>query len=145
MSRAPSPFRQSDLTRAIKAYVKAGRFVVSIDVEYVCRSRLKWQHDGSDWVLWCGRRRMGRVVPDAEQPGMYRSEKAGRRSSNIANLSWTKDAVLAAAIRELEWSARTKAANDPSKSPENEGSFKGNRSSFRANDLAATPTAGRLA
>jgi hypothetical protein len=24
MSRAPSPFRQSDLTRAIKAYVKAG-------------------------------------------------------------------------------------------------------------------------
>jgi hypothetical protein len=24
MSRAPAPFRQSDLTRAIKAYVKAG-------------------------------------------------------------------------------------------------------------------------
>ena len=24
MSRAPSPFRQSDLTRAIKAYIKAG-------------------------------------------------------------------------------------------------------------------------
>ena len=24
MSRAPSPFRQSDLTRAVKAYIKAG-------------------------------------------------------------------------------------------------------------------------
>jgi hypothetical protein len=32
-------------------------------IEYACRSRLKWKRDGADWVLWDGRRRMGRVGP----------------------------------------------------------------------------------
>ena len=116
---------------------------MSIDLEYACRSRLKWKHDGSDWVLWCGRRWMGRVVPDSDQPGMYRSVKSGGRLSDMASLSWSKDAVLGAAIRDLEWEAHHKAARDPSKCPENGGLKLAVCPSVRANDLAATSMAGR--
>jgi hypothetical protein len=90
-------------------------------LEYACRSRLEWKRDGTDWILWQGRRRMGRVVPDAVSPGLYRSVKAGGRLSDMANLSWSKDAVVAAAMRELEWTFRCKPARDPSKCPVNEG------------------------
>jgi hypothetical protein len=69
---------------------------------------------------------------------MYRSLKTGGRLSDMANLSWTKDAVLGAAIRDLEWETRHKAARDPSKCPEYGGSFKDKCPSVRANDLAAT-------
>jgi hypothetical protein len=88
-------------------------------LEYACRSRLKWKRDGADWVLFNGRRRMGRVTPAADHPGMYRWEKAGGRFSAIGNLSWVKDAVLAAAVRELEWTMRSKLARDPSKPQQN--------------------------
>jgi hypothetical protein len=110
---------------------------MSIGLEFACRSRLKWKRDGSDWVLWCGRRRMGCVVPDSDQTGMYRSIKTGGRLSDMASLAWSKDAVLGAAIRELEWEVRHKVARDPSKCPENGGSFKDNCPSIRANDLGA--------
>ena len=53
---------------------------------------------------------MGRVVPDPANPGMYRSLKSGD-FSDISNLSWAKDAVLAQAIREVAY----ELANDPSK------------------------------
>ena len=33
-------------------------------LEYACWSRLKWVRDDADWVLLCGRRRMGRVAPE---------------------------------------------------------------------------------
>ncbi len=71
---------------------------------------LKWKRDGADWVLWYRRRRMGRVVPDANYPGMYRSVKSGGRLSDMANASWAKNAVLVEAIRELEWTPSRKAA-----------------------------------
>jgi hypothetical protein len=117
---------------------------MSIDLEYACRSRLKWKRDGSDWVLLCGRRWMGRVVPDSDQPGMYRSVKSGGRLSDMASLSWNKDAVLDAAIRDQEWEARHKVARDPSKCPENGGLKSTVCPSIHANDLAATPIAGRV-
>jgi hypothetical protein len=88
--------------------------------EYACRSRPKWKRDGADWVLHCGRRRMGRVVPDDKYPGMFRSVKS-RGLSDMANLSWSKDAVMAEAIRDLEWDLRQDGAIDPSKCPVNEG------------------------
>jgi hypothetical protein len=56
---------------------------------------------------------MGCVVPDAKYPGMYRSLLSGGRLSDMANLSWAKDPVLAAAERELEWEARQQPAIDP--------------------------------
>ena len=52
--------------------------------------------------------RMGRVVPDKDHPGMWRSVKSNGRS-DLANLSWAKDAVLAQAARELAY----EAANTP--------------------------------
>ena len=79
--------------------------------EYTIRSRLKWQRDGSSWLLLYGRRRMGRVVPDGQYPGMWRSLRS-RGLSDMANLSWAKDAVVGAAIREIAWDA----ASTPSKS-----------------------------
>jgi hypothetical protein len=81
---------------------------------------LTWRRDGTDWVLLHKRRRMGRVVPDNEHPGMYRVALSRSRLSDMANLSWAKDAALAAAVRELEWEANHRASNPP-KRPEKGG------------------------
>jgi hypothetical protein len=113
-------------------------------LEHACRSRLKWKRDGADWVLLDRRRRLGRVVPDAVWPGMYRSVKSGGRLSDIANLSWSKDAVMAAAIRELEWTLRCKPARDLSKCPVNEGVNRLSSLSIRLNEGAATYAAQHL-
>jgi hypothetical protein len=82
---------------------------VTDEQEYAIRSQLKWKRDGADWVLWYRRRCMGRVVPDAEWKGMFRSLKHGGLS-DMANLSHTKDSVMATALRELAWEVRKKAA-----------------------------------
>ena len=79
--------------------------------------RLQWKRDGADWVLLCQRRRMGRVIPDSKYPGMYRIKLSHGRLSDMANLSWAKNAALVAAERELEWEARDIAAIDPRKCP----------------------------
>jgi hypothetical protein len=83
---------------------------MTLEEEYAIGSQLKWQRDGSQWVLLRGRRRMRRVAPDHQYPGMWRSPKSGGRSSDIANLSWAKDAVMAEATQELAWDARQQAA-----------------------------------
>jgi hypothetical protein len=90
-------------------------------LEFAIRSRMRWQRDGTDWVLFYNRRRMGRVVPDSKWPGMFRSLKSAGRLSDMANLSWAKDAVLGDAIREIEWSVRHDGARDPPKSPAKRG------------------------
>ena len=51
-------------------------------------------------------------------PGMWRSVKAGGQLSDMSNLSWAKNAVLIAAEREPEWEDRQRRAIDPSKCPE---------------------------
>ena len=89
--------------------------------EFAARSQLKWQRDGDEWVLLYRRRRMGRVVPYSANPGMYRSLKSGD-FSDISNLSWAKDAVLAQAVREVAY----ELANDPSKCPVKRGVSKSN-------------------
>jgi hypothetical protein len=94
--------------------------LINAEQEYAIRSKLKWQHDGADWILLHGRRRMGRVVPDGQYPGMWRSAKS-RGLSDMANLSWARDAVVGAALRELEWRVAQDAATDPRKCPENRG------------------------
>ena len=86
------------------------------DEEFAARSQLKWQRDGDVWILLYRRKRMGRVVPDKDHPGMWRSVKSNGRS-DLANLSWAKDAVLAQAVRELGY----EAANNPSKPQQNRG------------------------
>jgi hypothetical protein len=83
------------------------------------RPGLTWRRDGADWVLLSGRRRFGRVVPDTAYPQMWRSALSGGRLSDMANLSWAKNAVLVAAEREFEWEAGSATA--PPNCPEKRG------------------------
>jgi hypothetical protein len=94
---------------------------VTPEEEYAIAANLAWRRDGADWVLFYKRRRMGRVVPDGKYPGMFRSTKSGGRLSDMANLTWSKGAVLEEAIRELAWDIRHGAATDPRKAQQNEG------------------------
>ena len=95
-------------------------------------SSLQWKRAGRGWRLFDGRRRFGDVIPDSEYPGMWRCVLSGGRVSDMANLSWAKNAVLEAAVRELQYEARQNAATDPSKCPENEGVFGGGASLVRS-------------
>ena len=85
--------------------------------EFAARSQLKWTQ-GNAWILLYRRRRMGRVVPDKDHSGMWRSVKVDGILSDTANLCWSKDNVMAQAIREAAWNA----ANDPRKCPIKRGS-----------------------
>src|SRR6476660_2381937 len=80
--------------------------------EFAARSQLKWTREGDAWIL-LRRRRMGRVVPDRDHPRMWRSVKVDGTLSDMANLCWSKDNVMAQVIREVAWDA----ANDPQKCP----------------------------
>jgi hypothetical protein len=86
--------------------------------EFAARSQLKWAREGDAWILLYRRRRMGRVVPDKDHSGMWRSVKVDGILSDTANLCWSKDNVMAQAIREVAWDA----ANDPRKCPGKQGS-----------------------
>ena len=79
----------------------------------VCNA-LAWRRGDGGWLLLAGRRRFGRVVPDSNHPGMWRSIKSRGELSDIANLTWAKNAVLAGAERELDFE---RYAIDPSKCP----------------------------
>jgi hypothetical protein len=76
---------------------------------------LAWHRDGAAWVLRHNKRRMGRVVADHQHTGMWRSAKSGGRLSDMANLSWAKNAVLETATRELEYEARHRPVITPPK------------------------------
>jgi hypothetical protein len=96
------------------------RSEIAPELEYVLARDLHWQRDGADWVLFNKRRRMGRVIPDGDHRAMYRVALSRGRVSDLANLSWTKDAVTAAAVRELAYERR---ATDLQKAQQNRGSF----------------------
>jgi hypothetical protein len=101
---------------------------------------LNWHRDGEDWILLCGRRRFGRVVPDSKYSAMYRSVLSGGRLSDMANLAWAKNAVLVAAEREMEYEARV--AIGLAKCPEKRGVFQAAAPPIAPNGEAATPVAG---
>jgi hypothetical protein len=86
-------------------------------------TNLQWKRDGDDWLLCLGRRRFGRVIPDVRWPGMFCSVLSGGRLSDMANLTWSKNALLDAAVRELEWEARREPATDPQKPQQMRGIF----------------------
>jgi hypothetical protein len=60
---------------------------------------MHWTREGTDWVLKFNRRKLGRAFRDDRYPGMWRSHRADGQLSDMANLSWAKHAVLAAAER----------------------------------------------
>lgn len=101
-------------------------------------ANLLWKRTGSGWQLLDGRRRFGDVVPDAKYPNMWRSVLSGGQLSDMANLTWARHAVMDAAIRELEWEARSKAATDPQKCPEKGGVLSGASPPVRQIKRAAT-------
>jgi hypothetical protein len=86
--------------------------------EFAARSQLKWTREGDERILLYRRRRMGRVVPNKDHSGMWQSVKVDGILSDTANLCWSKDNVMAQAIREIAWNA----ANDPKKCPVKRGS-----------------------
>jgi hypothetical protein len=94
-------------------------------------ARLQWKRSGNGWLLYLGRRRFGRVVPDTKYPGMFRSVLSGGRLSDMANLAWAKNAVLDAAVRQLEWEFRHEAATHPQKTQQNGGVFQDTASPVR--------------
>jgi hypothetical protein len=100
--------------------------------EFSACSQLKWTREGDAWILLYRRRRMGRVVPDKNHPGMWRSIKVDGILSDTANLSWSKDNVMAQAIREVAWNA----TNDPQKCPVNRGSHRVKSSPVRFSEKA---------
>jgi hypothetical protein len=53
----------------------------------------------------------GPVVPEKDYPGMWRSVKVDGILSDVANLCWSKDAVLAQAAREVASSVQTPPQN----------------------------------
>ncbi len=97
--------------------------------EFTARSQLKWTREGDAWILLYRQRRMGRVVPDKDHQGMWRSVKVDGILSDMANLSWSKDAVLAQAAREVAY----ERANTPSKPQQNRGSFQPKSSPIHLN------------
>jgi hypothetical protein len=52
--------------------------------ELAARSQLKWTREGDAWIWLYRRRRMGRVVPDKDYPGMWRSVKIDGILSDVA-------------------------------------------------------------
>jgi hypothetical protein len=94
---------------------------------------LTWRRDRDGWLLLAGRRRFGRVVPDQKHEGMWRSVKPCGQLSDMANLSWAKNAVLIAAERELDFEDRQRRATDPSNCPVNGDLFAGSSTLVRQN------------
>jgi hypothetical protein len=62
---------------------------------------LTWRKVGNCWQLFAGKRRFGKIVPDSKHPGMWRCPLSGGRLSDMANLTWARNAVMEAAIREI--------------------------------------------
>jgi hypothetical protein len=93
--------------------------------------QLTWRRHKTGWWLFAGRRRFGDVVPDSKYPGMWRSPKSNGRMSDIAYLSWAKNAVFEEAIRELEWEDRQRRAITPSKSQQTGPVFESKSSPMR--------------
>jgi hypothetical protein len=71
---------------------------------------LIWKREGADQVLYWGKRKFGRIIPDAKWPGMFRSTLPNGQLSDMANIAWAKTALWRSVIRELEYEAPNKAA-----------------------------------
>jgi hypothetical protein len=81
----------------------------------------QWKRDATGWRLMLGKRCFGRIVSDAKYSGMWRSPLSDGRLSDMANISWAKEAVMQAARRELEFEARSVRGRAPRFTGQNEG------------------------
>jgi hypothetical protein len=129
MNDLKGPFLQLNGEIHSPSKFASSRSAMIDEEEFAARSHLKWTREGDAWILLYRRRRMGRVVPDKDHPGMWRSVKVDGILSDVANLSWSKDAVLAQAARDVAY----ERANTPSKPQQNRGSFRPKSSPMRLN------------
>jgi hypothetical protein len=100
---------------------------------------LVWRKAEPGWRLYAKGRRFGDVVPDTKYPGMWRVKLSGGRLSDMANLSWARNAVLEAAVREIEYEAR--AATTPPKPQQIAPVFQPTSPPMSQTDVTATPLA----
>jgi hypothetical protein len=54
------------------------------------RRDLKWRREGADDVVFCGRRRLLPLVPDATYPGMWRVAYPDGELGDRKNLTWAR-------------------------------------------------------
>ena len=66
---------------------------------------LTWRRSPTGWRLYSGKRCFGEVIQDSTYPDMWRIPLAGS-ISDMANLSWARNAVYEAAVREIAWEAQ---------------------------------------
>ena len=65
-----------------------------VEFEMSTTKALTWRRDGVNWLLFSGKRRMGRVVPDLKWPGMWRVRMPDGWVSDMTNLARAKDAAI---------------------------------------------------
>jgi hypothetical protein len=65
------------------------------------RRHLQWVRDGAAWVVRNGGTELVRVVPDEKYPGMWRVRSPDGRLSDMANITWAKDAAVTMALAVL--------------------------------------------
>jgi hypothetical protein len=65
------------------------------------RRHLQWVRDGAAWVVRNGGSELVRVVPDEKYPGMWRVRSPDGRLSDMANITWAKDAAVTMALAVL--------------------------------------------
>src|SRR5262249_62174324 len=76
------PLQGGRVDRCAGAHARRGERMTSAADRVI---PFRWSRDGNGWSLFVERRRFGRVVPDKNYPGMWRSGTPGRRFSDIAN------------------------------------------------------------
>jgi hypothetical protein len=65
------------------------------------RCHLTWVRDCTAWVVRHSGTELARVVPDEKYPGMWRVRSPEGRLSDMANLTWAKDAAASMALAVL--------------------------------------------
>ena len=86
--------------------------------EFAARSQLKWTREGDAMDIALSPTANGPRCPRHGPPWHVAFSQSQGILSDTANLCWSKDNVMAQAIREVAWNA----ANDPRKCPVKRGS-----------------------
>jgi hypothetical protein len=62
------------------------------------RRHLTWVRHGTAWLVRHSGTELARVVPDEKYPGMWRVRSPDGRLSDMANITWAKDAAVTMAL-----------------------------------------------
>ena len=79
------PVVETRATKNVRKYVKRAPLHDAFS-----RRDLVWRREGTDDVVYCGRRRVLRLVPDATYPGMWRVAYPDGDLGDRKNLTWAR-------------------------------------------------------